>query len=73
MVAQGKASQPGAVDQNDVNDWVNRFNAALADTSTVTAPSSHDARPWAESFFGCFTPIDTCMYQRPRAAASKTN
>ncbi|KAJ9628313.1 hypothetical protein H2204_009288 [Knufia peltigerae] len=53
--------QPSMVDQNDVNDWVNRFNATLADSTLVTAPSAPDARPWAESFFGCFMPIDTCL------------
>jgi hypothetical protein len=57
--------QAAAIDQNDVNDWVNRFNAALADTTSVTAPSGPDARPWAEAFFGCFSPIDTCTLECP--------
>jgi hypothetical protein len=51
----------GVIDQNDVNDWVKRFNDTLADHSLVTAPAAQDARPWYSSFFGCFSPIDTCQ------------
>ncbi|RMZ89146.1 hypothetical protein DV736_g3620, partial [Chaetothyriales sp. CBS 134916] len=53
-------AQQGVVDQKDVNEWVGRFNAALADTKTITANATPDARPWSEGFFSCFNPIDTC-------------
>ncbi|KAI1619188.1 PLAC8 family-domain-containing protein [Exophiala viscosa] len=49
------------IDQNDFNDWVDRFNLAFTDSSTVTEPAAPDAHPWAESFFGCFMPVDTCL------------
>ncbi|EXJ72048.1 uncharacterized protein A1O5_04551 [Cladophialophora psammophila CBS 110553] len=64
MASNGTAPAPaqaGVIDQNDVNDWVKRFNEALADSTTVTAPAAQDARPWHSSFFGCFAPIDTCF------------
>jgi hypothetical protein len=62
MATNGTAppAQQQMVDQKDVNDWIARFNGALADTKTVTGPAEMDARPWSESFFGCFSPIDTC-------------
>jgi hypothetical protein len=56
------ARQTNMVDQDDVQDWMNRFNGALADSSVITAPMAPDARPWHESFFGCFAPIDTCKW-----------
>lgn len=54
-------AKAGVIDQNDVQDWVKRFNEGLADSTVVTAPAAPDARPWHESFFGCFMPIDTCQ------------
>ncbi|OCT50804.1 hypothetical protein CLCR_07738 [Cladophialophora carrionii] len=53
-------AQGGMIDQKDVQDWVQRFNEGLADSSVITAPSAPDARPWHTSFFSCFAPIDTC-------------
>jgi hypothetical protein len=50
----------GVIDQGDVHDWVARFNDALNNTKTVTAPAPTNAKPWYAPFFGCFTPIDTC-------------
>ncbi|KAF1814555.1 PLAC8-domain-containing protein [Eremomyces bilateralis CBS 781.70] len=60
MAAPAPAPAKSAIDQNDVEDWKNQFNAALADTSKLTAPSPAGARPWNSSFFGCLNPIDTC-------------
>jgi hypothetical protein len=57
---QNNNTTAGAIDQADIDDWVARFNGALADSKTVTAPAAADAAPWYNSFFGCFTPIDTC-------------
>lgn len=48
------------VDQADINDWVERFNTALADKTVITAPAPAGATPWYTSFFGCLSPIDTC-------------
>lgn len=60
-MAQNTTSQAQPViDQNDVDDWVRRFNEGLADHTVVTGASAPDARPWYTSFFGCFSPIDTC-------------
>lgn len=56
--------QSGVVDQADVNDWIDRFNAALAESTIITAPAAENAQPWYNSFFGCLTPIDTC--KKPR-------
>ncbi|RMZ85366.1 hypothetical protein DV737_g805, partial [Chaetothyriales sp. CBS 132003] len=58
--AAAPAQQGVAIDQKDVHEWVGRFNAALADTKTITANATADARPWSEGFFACFNPIDTC-------------
>ena len=55
------ANQSGVVDSDDLNDWKKRFNDALAKPDIVTGPAAADARSWHEPFFGCFTPIDTCM------------
>jgi len=60
-MAQNAPAQKPVIDQDDVNDWVKRFNDALADSTVVTGAAAPDARPWAESFFGCFMPIDTCL------------
>ena len=54
----------GPIDQADIQDWTKRFNETLANTATITGPARSDARPWAESFFGCFAPIDLCMSTR---------
>ncbi|RVX71019.1 hypothetical protein B0A52_03384 [Exophiala mesophila] len=60
-MAQNTSSQAQPViDQADVDDWVRRFNEGLADHTVITGASSPDAQPWYTSFFGCFSPIDTC-------------
>lgn len=48
------------VDQADVKEWVDRFNATLADNTVVTGPAAENAQPWYSPFFGCLTPVDTC-------------
>lgn len=58
MSNQNKAN--GVVDQADVNDWISRFNAAVADSTIITAPAVDNAQPWHSPFFGCLTPINTC-------------
>jgi hypothetical protein len=57
---QFQPAQAGVQHHDDVQDWTKRFNETLANTSTITGPSHPDARPWSESFFGCFAPIDLC-------------
>jgi len=67
MAAQGNPpAQAGMIDQDDVQDWVKRFNEALADSKALSAPAAEDAQPWHSAFFGCFAPIDTCTYYRLR-------
>ena len=65
MAAQGPppahGTQPQMIDQHDIDDWMKRFNDGLKDSSTLTAPASHDARPWHAGFFECIAPIDTCQ------------
>ena len=70
--ANGPAQKP-MVDQNDIHDWVGRFNGALADTKTITGEAPMDARPWSESFFGCFAPIDTCTSLPPSTQRTLAN
>lgn len=59
-MAQNAPAQKPVIDQDDVQDWVKRFNEALADSTVITGDAAPDARPWHESLFGCFMPIDTC-------------
>ncbi|QDS72097.1 hypothetical protein FKW77_003431 [Venturia effusa] len=68
-------AKPGPIDQKDIADWTERFNAALADTSQITAPGPTSARPWISSFFGCFSPIDLCCmtYCLPCVTFGKTH
>ncbi|KAF2431900.1 PLAC8-domain-containing protein [Tothia fuscella] len=53
-------AKQGPIDNKDVDDWKNRFNAALANPQEITGPAAHDARPWHAGMFECFSPIDTC-------------
>jgi hypothetical protein len=59
---QPQPTQSGPINHDDIQDWTKRFNETLANTATLTAPAQADARPWSESFFGCFAPIDLCAY-----------
>lgn len=58
MSNQNKAI--GVVDPADVNDWIGRFKAAVADSTAITAPAIENAQQWHSPLFGCLTPIDTC-------------
>lgn len=57
-------SGQGVIDQHDVNEWVGRFKDVAAKPEIVTASAPATASPWHTSLFGCFDPIDTCMFAR---------
>jgi len=65
----------GPIDHKDIQDWTERFNAVLADTTQISAPGPTDARPWSSAFFGCFSPIDLCCitYCLPCVTFGKTH
>lgn len=52
----------GPLNNADVEDWKNRINDVLARPSEhVNSKSPEDAGAWHSAFFGCFSPIDTCL------------
>jgi hypothetical protein len=54
--------QGGPVNNDDVAEWTARFNDVLARPGDyVNSKSPASAQPWYTSFFGCFSPIDTCL------------
>jgi len=60
--APAAANGTGPINDRDVEDWKNRFNHVLGNAGeTVNSKSAADAQPWTNSFFGCCSPIDTCM------------
>jgi Cys-rich protein (TIGR01571 family) len=51
-----------ALDDQDVNDWKDRFNAALARPGEhIHSRSPEGAQSWSASLWGCFNPVDTCL------------
>lgn len=56
------ANEPMIAD-NDVKYWTNTAERALSDTNMWMAPAGPDAREFETSLFGCFNPIETCMYK----------
>ena len=65
MAAPAPAPQqakPSPINDQDVEDWKKRFNDVLAKPGEhVHSKSPDTAQPWHSSFFGCFSPIDTCL------------
>lgn len=60
--APAGAAQPGPVSDADVKEWTDRFNDVLARPGEyINSKSPESAQPWYASFFGCFSPIDTCL------------
>lgn len=56
------ATAPGPIDQKDIEYWSNQMNSALADfNGTVNNKSPAGASQWANGFFSCFNPIETCL------------
>ncbi|KAK1705626.1 hypothetical protein CaCOL14_007256 [Colletotrichum acutatum] len=62
MAAQANTHNNGPIDHNDLNEWKGRFNDVLARPSEHINSKSHPetSRPWHNSFFSCFSPIDLC-------------
>jgi Cys-rich protein (TIGR01571 family) len=55
-------SAGGPLDDQDVNDWKNRFNEVLARPSEhMNSKSPEGSQSWYSQFFGCLTPVDTCL------------
>ncbi|KAL1858089.1 hypothetical protein Daus18300_010090 [Diaporthe australafricana] len=66
----------GPIDNRDVDDWTQRFNAVLAKPSEhVKSASPATAQPWHNSLFGCCSPIDLCLitYCLPCVTFGKTH
>ena len=66
----------GPIDHNDIEHWTKRLNTALGDASgTIHQKSAPDARNWSNAFFGCCSPIDTCLvtYCCPCVTFGKTH
>ncbi|KAK3349634.1 PLAC8 family-domain-containing protein [Lasiosphaeria hispida] len=70
MDASGHPSAPapathqkaGLVDNDDVADWKARVNEVLARPGEhINSSSPESAQPWSATFFGCCSPIDTCL------------
>ncbi|KAK0616721.1 PLAC8 family-domain-containing protein [Immersiella caudata] len=54
--------KPGPLSDADMDDWKTRINDVLARPSEhVNSKSPESSQPWANSFFGCFNPIDLCL------------
>jgi Cys-rich protein (TIGR01571 family) len=52
----------GPINNNDIEDWKNRFNEVLAKPGDhINAPEHENSRDWNSGFFGCCSPIDTCL------------
>ncbi|KAB5582323.1 PLAC8 family-domain-containing protein [Coniochaeta sp. 2T2.1] len=74
--AQPAQAHSGPISDNDVNEWKGRINEVLARPGEVVkSKSPATARPWHESFFGCFAPIDLCLmtYCCPCVTFGKTH
>jgi len=57
------ASAAPAQTNPDLEHWTKRFNEAVAKPSeTLNSKSPDTAQPWHASLFGCFDPIDTCLF-----------
>lgn len=53
----------GLIEQQDVDDWKDRFNDVFSRPKDhVTSKSPAGAQGWLTSFFGCCTPIDRCLF-----------
>jgi hypothetical protein len=53
----------GPIDHTDMQDWMERFNGALAKSGDhLNEKSPEDSREWHNAFFGCFDPIDLCTF-----------
>lgn len=54
-------TKSGPIDNNDIEGWKQKFNAALVDpAATIKASSPADSREWDSSFCGCCSPLDAC-------------
>ncbi|KAL2207925.1 PLAC8 family protein [Sarocladium strictum] len=61
-MANQQTTQGGPINDQDVNDWKNRFNDVLARPSEhLNSRSNEGAQSWFSSFFSCFSPVDTCL------------
>lgn len=58
---QPASGTAGAIDQKDVDDWMNRVRDMLAKPELFTAPKAPGGQPWHNSFFECFMPVDLCL------------
>ncbi|KAL2760960.1 hypothetical protein ACRALDRAFT_1073412 [Sodiomyces alcalophilus JCM 7366] len=64
MAAPHASAQAGAspIDDRDIGEWTQRFNAALANPGEVVKSSSPaSAQSWSNSLFACFNPVDLCL------------
>lgn len=49
----------GPINDKDINHWKTRVND-LIHTSGKSEAAVANPKPWHESVFGCFTPVDSC-------------
>lgn len=62
MAAPQNSQSNGPVDHDDLNYWKQRFNDLVARPSEhINSKSPETSQPWHSAFFGCFSPIDTCL------------
>jgi Cys-rich protein (TIGR01571 family) len=60
--AAPQAQKPGPLSDGDMDDWKVRINDVLARPGEhVNQKSPESSQPWANGFFGCFNPIETCL------------
>ena len=60
--APAQAQKPGPLSDSDMDDWKTRINDVLARPGEhVNSKSPETSQAWNSPFFGCFTPIDTCL------------
>ncbi|KAK4126956.1 PLAC8-domain-containing protein [Parathielavia appendiculata] len=61
MAAPQQTAQQGPLNHDDMAEWTARFNDVLARPGEyVNSKSPETSQPWYSSFFGCFSPIETC-------------
>jgi len=60
MAAPQQNTASTAVHPDDVNSWIARFKDTINKPDTITKPTT-GPNSWSNSFFGCFSPIDTCL------------
>ncbi|MBE7182091.1 MAG: hypothetical protein INR71_12960 [Terriglobus roseus] len=65
-VASGEPAKKQPIDNKDVQHWTDRANELLKSSGKSEAAVA-DAKPWHESLFACFTPVDTCALLGPFA------